>query len=147
MGDFERAKEVFNKAIEKNPKDGSLWFEFAQCYARRKDLVESERCLLHAIELDPQNRDYQKKLGFTLAWNGKVDQGLVYLTRSRAALANLEIGCMFDQKDRPDLAVRHLRAARGEDGELLEKARILLAAYENPAAVAGPSGALWPRRN
>ena len=35
------------------------------------------------MELEPENRDYMKKLGFTLAWMGQIDQGLNYLTRAQ----------------------------------------------------------------
>ena len=73
-------------------------------------------------------------LGFTLAWTGKVDQGLVHLTRAQgSAQAHVEIACLFDQKEQRDLAVQHLRLALRENPQL-QSARDLLSAFETPAA-------------
>ena len=130
-GDFERAFDTFKKAIDKHPKDANLWYDLGLCHARQKNFSESIRCLTRAVELDPQNRDCVKMLGISLAWTGKVDQGLAYLTRVQGpAMAHFNIACMFDQKLQPDMAKQHCQLARCENGELLEQARDLLAALE-----------------
>lgn len=142
MGDYERAMEIYKKTMAKHPKDASLWFDLGHCHNRRKDFKESARCYSKAVELDPENRDYLKQLGYTLAWSGQVDQGLVYLTRVHgAAIAQFKIACMYDQKEQRGPAMHHLRLALRENSEL-EVARDLLAALENPGANSVRRGSL-----
>ena len=140
LGDFERALDVYKKVMAKYPKDATLWYDLGMCHSRRKDLPdnvrfgEAVRCFSKALDLDPENRAYLKKLGYTLAWTGKVDQGLIYLTRAHgAAQAQFRIACLFDQKNDPIQAIHHLRLALRENGNLQE-ARDLLTALENPGA-------------
>jgi tetratricopeptide (TPR) repeat protein len=133
IGDFERAQAVFKKALEKYPKDAALWYEAGVCQNRRKEFSEGIRCLSKAVELDPENREYLKKLGFTLAWTGQVDASLRYLTRAyqSAGIAHYQIACMFDQKEQRGPAIHHLRLALRENSQLIE-ARELLEALERP---------------
>jgi tetratricopeptide (TPR) repeat protein len=140
LSDFERAQDVYKKAMAKYPKDATLWYDLGMCHSRRKDIPdnvrfgEAVRCFSKALDLDPENRDYLKKLGYTLAWTGKVDQGLIYLTRAHGpALAQFRIACMFDQKNDAVQAIHHLRLALRENSQLQE-ARELLTAIENPGA-------------
>ncbi len=131
MGDYERAQDAYKKVMAKHPQDAGLWFDLGMCHNRRKDFSESVRCFTKALELEPENREYQRQLGFTLAWTGQVDQGLTYLTRVHgAALAHFKIACMFDQKEQRQPAIQHLRLALHANSELRE-ARELLAALEN----------------
>jgi tetratricopeptide (TPR) repeat protein len=142
MGDFARAQEVYKKAMATHPKDASLWYDLGLCHNRRKEFRESMRCFSKALELEPENRDYLKKLGFTLAWIGQVDQGLTYLTRAQgAAQAHLNIAYVLDQKDQRELAKQHCQLALRENSQLQE-ARELLARLEGPAANAGLRGSL-----
>jgi tetratricopeptide (TPR) repeat protein len=142
LNDFERAQEIYKKAMAKNPKDATLWYDLGMCHNRRKDFGESVRCFGKALELDPENREYLKKLGYTLAWSGKVDQGLVYLTRAHGAdQAHLKLAFMFDQKEQRDQAIHHLRLALRENSQL-EEAREFLAALENPGANTVRRGAM-----
>jgi tetratricopeptide (TPR) repeat protein len=133
MNDFERANDVYRKAMTKYPKNAALWYDLGLCHNRRKDFADGVRCLNKALEFEPENRDYLKKLGFTLAWIGQVDQGLACLTRAQgAALAHFELACMFDQKEQRAQAIHHLKLARRENGELLDEARELLEALDSP---------------
>lgn len=135
MGDFERAQDAYNKVIAKHPKDAGLWFDLGLCHNRRKDFAASVRCFSKAVELDPENREYLKKLGFTLAWTGQIEQGLACLTRAHqsAALAHFNIACIFDQKEQREPAIQHLRLALRENSNL-QAARDLLDALESPGA-------------
>jgi tetratricopeptide (TPR) repeat protein len=134
LSDFERAQEVYKKAMAKYPKNAEIWYDLGMCHNRRKDFNESVRCFSKALDLEPENRKYLKMLGYTLAWTGKVDQGLIYLTRAHGpALAQFRIGCMFDQKNDAVQAIHHLRLALRENSQLQE-ARELLTAIENPGA-------------
>jgi tetratricopeptide (TPR) repeat protein len=137
IGDYERAQDIYKKVMAKHPKDATLWYDLAMCHKRRHDFNESARCLNKALELDPENREYQKKLGFTLAWMGQYDQGLTWLTRAQGAgEAHLNVARVLGLKDQIELAKHHLRLAKTANGELLPEARDLLAALDNPATTA-----------
>ncbi len=127
MGDINRAQEMIKQAMVKHPKDAHLWYDLATCHQRRRDFSESVRCLSKALELDPENRDFMKHLGITLAWTGQVNEGLTMLTRAygSASLANFYIACIFDQREQPDQAKVYLRASLRENPNL-EKAQVLL---------------------
>ena len=127
LGDCDRAQELFKKAMVKHPKDAALWYDLGACHQRRRDFPESVRCFTKARELDPENRDYMKHLGITLAWTGQIGEGLALLTRAygSASLANYYIACIFDQREQPDQAKNYLRAALRENPNL-DKAQVLL---------------------
>jgi tetratricopeptide (TPR) repeat protein len=134
--DFDRALDIYKKVLTKNPKDAAVWYDLGQCHNRRKDFGESVHCFQKAIELEPENRDYLKTLGFTLAWTGQTEQGLKYLTRTQgSALAHYNIARILLQRDRLDEAQFHLRLALRENSHL-EQARELLDSLETPATAA-----------
>ncbi len=127
LGDCDRAQDTFKKAMVKYPKDAGLWYDLGTCHQRRRDFAESVRCFSKALELDPENRDYMKHLGITLAWTGRINDGLSLLTRAygSASLANYYIACIYDQREQPDQAKLYLRASLRENPNL-DKAQILL---------------------
>ena len=132
MGDCERAAETYKKAMAKHPKDAQLWYEMGLCHHRRRDLAESVRCFNKALELDPENRDYHKKLGFTLAWMGRLDEGLAHLTRAHgAALAHCNIARILIEREDRRGAHQHVMIALRENRDLPE-AQGLLAWLEGP---------------
>jgi tetratricopeptide (TPR) repeat protein len=153
-GDYDRAFKTYQEAMAKDPKgtpwydlgswlasdkgashckDAPLWYDLGLCYQRRKDLPESVKCFNKALEIDPENREYMKKLGFTLAYMGQIDQGLALLTRAQgAALAHYGIARVLVQRDQVQQAQHHLRIALRENGQL-EEARELLANLSNPS--------------
>lgn len=140
-GDFDRALDTYKKAMAKHPKDATLWYELGMCHQRRKDLPESVRCITKALEIDPENRDYMKKLGFTLAYIGQVDEGRAWLTRAQgAALANYNIARVYLQRNQIDQARSFLNLALRENSQLAE-ARQLLESLDNPTPTGGPRGA------
>lgn len=132
MGDFERALEVYKKIMPKHPKDASLWHDLGMCHHRRKDFNESARCYQKALELEPENRDYLKKFGLTLAWLGQTDHALAYLTRAQgAALANCNIAGLLIGRGQRELALQHVRRAERIDPNL-PQVRELLADLGQP---------------
>lgn len=144
-GDFERAHDIYKKSLDKHPKDGGLWHDYGMYFKARKELGESVRCFGKAVELDPENPEFLKKLGLALAWTGQVDKSVPYLTRGAgAATAHLWLGRMFDEKDQRTSAIQHLKLALREHdlrhGALspaqLHEARELLTILEGPAAPA-----------
>lgn len=139
MGDCERAFETYKKAMAKYPKDATLWYEVGLCHHRRKEFAESVRCFNKALELDPENRDYHKKLGFTLAWMGQIDQGLAHLTRAHgAALAHCNIARVLIEHDDHQRALQHVQLALRENRDLPD-AQVLLAWLEGPQRASGAS--------
>jgi len=125
-GNMDRAEETFQKALAKNPKDGALWYELGLCANRRKNFAESTRCFSEALKLDPDNRDYLKMLGFTLAYQGEFEKGLGLLVRAQgAALAHYNIARVFLQHNQTMQARHHLELALRENAEL-DVARALL---------------------
>lgn len=138
MGDHERAQEIYKKAMAKHPKDAGLWFDLGLCHNRKKDFNESVRCFTKAVELEPENREYRRQLGFTLAWTGQIEPGLAQLTRVHGvALAHYKIACIYDQKEQREAAIHHLQLALRENSQLQE-ARELLDALSG----AGPRTAM-----
>jgi tetratricopeptide (TPR) repeat protein len=132
MGDCDRAQENYRKAMTKYPKDATLWYDLGLCYHRKREFPDSARCFSKALEIDPDNVEYLKKLGFTYAWMGQYDHGLALLTRSQgAALGHYNLARVLIQKDQKELARRHLNAALRENGQL-QDARDLLASLDTP---------------
>lgn len=132
--DIERALDIYQKAMAKHPNEASLWYDLGLCHQRRKDMPESVKCLTKALEMDPQNRNYLIKLGFTLAWTGQLEQGLAHLTRAHgSALAHYNIARVLLQREQNELARHHLNVALRENSQLAE-ARELLNSLDNTSA-------------
>ena len=133
MGDTDRALETYKKALAKHAKESGLWYDMGLCHTRRKDFTESTRCFSKALELEPENPDYMKKLGLTLAWIGQIDRGLAYLTRGHqsSALAHYDIARILAQKGQVEPAKQHLQIALRENPQL-EGAGEMLAGFEGP---------------
>ncbi|MBI2803438.1 MAG: tetratricopeptide repeat protein [Planctomycetes bacterium] len=142
IGDHARAQETLRAAMAKHPREASLWYDLGLSHQRKRELPESVKCFSKAVELDPENREYTKKLGFTLAWMGNVDQGLAYLTRSLgSALAHYHLAQLLEKKDQRDLAREHCRLALQEN-QGLQRARDLLEELERPTATPVRRGAM-----
>ena len=41
MDDYEHALPIYQKALEKTPKDHGLWFDLGMCYSRKKEIAAS----------------------------------------------------------------------------------------------------------
>jgi tetratricopeptide (TPR) repeat protein len=142
VGDYERAFDTYQKAMAKHPKDASLWYDLGLCHHRRKDLAESVKCFNKALEIEPENREYMKKLGFTIAYMGQTEQGLSLLTRAQgAALAHYGIARVLIQQGQNEQAQQHLKLALRENAQL-ESARELLAGLANPNPNVSQRGAI-----
>src|SRR4029077_15655953 len=51
IGDFDRAGETYRKALEKHPRECSLWNDLGMCMIRKKDFEAAVRYLQQAYEL------------------------------------------------------------------------------------------------
>ncbi len=74
MGDYQRAEETFAKAITRQPRDVHLWFDMGMMHNRRKQWAEGVRCFRKGLDVDPENQDCLKGLGFTLRAPGSSRQ-------------------------------------------------------------------------
>jgi tetratricopeptide (TPR) repeat protein len=127
IGDYERAFDAYRKALAMHPKDAALWYDLGQCHNRRKQFNDSIPCFERALELDPENREYMKKLGFTLAWTGQVQRGLNYLTRAQGlAMAHYNVGRVLLERNQPAQAQQHFALAVRENPQLEPLTRELL---------------------
>lgn len=74
------AVEAYRKVTAADPKNHDLWREVADYFARQKDWRASAEAMSIAMQLDRQNIQYKKRMGFILAMGGKVEEGYDYLT-------------------------------------------------------------------
>lgn len=141
MGDYERAKETFDKALAHQPRDVHIWFDMGMMHDRRRDWAEGARCFRKGLEIDPENQDCLKGMGFTLARAGQFEASITYLTRAMGSVAAahynvarmlLHVGDNASPAERAasaEQARRHLRRALQENPNLT-RARELLASVE-----------------
>jgi tetratricopeptide (TPR) repeat protein len=133
MGDYERATTTYKKAIEKMPREASLYAEFAVVYSKRSNFPEAIRLLTKATEFDPENQDYMRMLGVDLVCNGQVDRGLQTLARARGtAAAHYYVARICYRKGQIAEAREHAQRAV-EANPNLQEARTLLAELNEPA--------------
>lgn len=132
LNDFERAGNVFRKAIEKAPKQAPLHAEYSVVFSKRNQFEEAVKHLNKAHELDPENQDYQRMLGVNLVCAGQPDAGLRMLTRARGpAAAHYYVARVYHRLEQPDACRRHLQLAVQANPNLAE-AREFLAALDQP---------------
>ena len=116
-GERDKAQATFTKALAMNPKEAGLWFEQGTIYARAKDWPAAVDSLRQATKLDPENKQFQKTLGMSLARCGHYDESYTVLHK-----------CMSEEDARFVLArmSRHLKQT-----ELCQK-QLELAMKANP---------------
>jgi tetratricopeptide (TPR) repeat protein len=146
----DKAQATFKKALALAPKDGSIWFEQGAALARAKDWDAAVESMMQATRLDPENKQYQKYLGLTLARAGRYDEGYYALARCMPeAEARTIVARMLRHNQDPAAAEQQLRLALAAD-PTYEPARGLLAgggpaaespvrtvSYEEPAGAGG----------
>jgi tetratricopeptide (TPR) repeat protein len=154
LGDYERAQETYKKALTRQPRDVHIWFDMGMMYDRRKDWAEGIKCFRKGLDIDPENQDCLKGLGFTLARAGQMEASMAYLTRATGSVAMahynvarmlLHLGEQATPAERAaaaEQARRHLHLALQEN-PALERAHQLLATVE-PAPTA-PQGTVGIR--
>jgi tetratricopeptide (TPR) repeat protein len=121
INDYERALDVYKKALAKNPKEAVLWYDLGNAHKRKHDFPESLRCFNKALEIDPENRDFIKAVGFMLAWMGQTDQGLAYLSRVQGqAMAHCNIARVLIERNQIAQARQQVALARQLNPELPE---------------------------
>jgi tetratricopeptide (TPR) repeat protein len=141
MGDYERAQQTYTKALARQPKDVHLWFDLAMMHDRRKEWAEGIRCFRKGLEIDPENQDCLKGLGFTLARAGQIDASISCLSRAMGSTAAahynvarmlLHLGEQLPPAERAvnEQHARHLLRLAVQENPELERARELLTRFE-----------------
>lgn len=71
-GRLDEALLIFKEIVETDPNFASAWENMGICYALKKDFDNAERCLLHALELSPDNDNV--KLNLYYMYQNKGDE-------------------------------------------------------------------------
>ncbi|MBR4911721.1 MAG: glycosyltransferase family 39 protein [Bacteroidales bacterium] len=61
-GRLDEAIKIFEEIVAEKPDFASSWENMGICYAIKKDFANSERCLLHALELNPDDQNIRFNL-------------------------------------------------------------------------------------
>jgi tetratricopeptide (TPR) repeat protein len=95
--DPERALDVYQRALQKNPKSAALWFEEGMVQCRRKDLNAAIPCFAKAHELEPNNSHYATNYGLCLARVGRPQEAVNALASvMNRAEANYNVARMME---------------------------------------------------
>lgn len=147
--DKERAVELFRKLTKLYPAKSEAWSEMGIACGRLKDWNASAESFHEATKLDPDNRQYRRMLGLTLARGGRYDESFAWLSKCMPeADAHYNIAMMMKHtkdesgaKTRMELALRadpKFEAARdflsGTDGGQPDDNGVRAVEYQMPAA-------------
>ena len=77
-GRLDDAIKVFEEIVAENPDFSSAWENMGICYAIKRDFTNAERCLLHALELSPDNENIRQNLYYMYKDKGDLAQAEKY---------------------------------------------------------------------
>ena len=77
-GRLDDAIKIFKEIVTDNPDFASAWENMGICYAIKKDFTNAERCLLHALELSPDNENIRLNLYYMYKDKGDLAQAEKY---------------------------------------------------------------------
>ena len=98
------------------PNEPAVWEMQGNYFSRTKEWDAAIECLTRATQLAPDNKDYQKKLGFALARSGRIDEGYAMLTRCMGeAEARYNIARMLQHLEQPMACRWYLQMALQAD--------------------------------
>lgn len=99
----EKALATFRRAAAASPKDAAVPFERGTAQARWKDWPGAVESLQMAAKLDPENKQYAKTLGLTLARAGRTDEAYAALAQCmNEAEARTNVARMLKHVQQPD---------------------------------------------
>jgi tetratricopeptide (TPR) repeat protein len=79
-GDYARAAATYEQGLQHWPREAELPFEYGMALARRKEWPQALEHLGAAHNLDPDNSNFAKTLGFSLAMAGHFDESRAVFT-------------------------------------------------------------------
>jgi tetratricopeptide (TPR) repeat protein len=137
MNQLEQARDVYETILHLSPKNGVAYSDMAVVYLRSKNGDAAIKCLQKAVELEPENRQHQNTLAWTLARLGRNDESLAVFTKLHGeAGAHVRMAKMHQHLKQVEPARRHLEAALAVDPDLVE-ARNLLTSLSDGAPQPG----------
>jgi tetratricopeptide (TPR) repeat protein len=142
-GERDKCLAEFKKALAIAPNDASIWFEQGEVHARAKDWTGAIESMTRAVKLDPENKQYAKFLGLTLARSGRYDEGYAFLAQCMPeAEARTAVARMLEHNQQPDAAERQAKLALKADPDYAPARELVAGRGPQPAGgSAGPEAA------
>ncbi len=81
-GRLDDAIKVFEEIVAEHPDFSSSWENMGICYAIKRDFTNAERCLLHALELSPDNDNIKLNLYYMYQEKGDLAEAEKYKPES-----------------------------------------------------------------
>ena len=115
------------KAVKKHPDHIRLRIVYAQLLISADELSKAQKEFAHLVEKSPQNGDLILSLSLLYLEKNLLDEAELYLKKllplnQRVEEANFHLAQIYQQKDQPELALKHLDFIKS--GSLLLNARI-----------------------
>ena len=77
-GRLDEAIKLFEEIVAEHPDFSSSWENMGICYAIKRDFANAERCLLHALELSPDNDNIRLNLYYMYKDKGDEKEAAKY---------------------------------------------------------------------
>lgn len=105
-GEFEHARQAFEKSLTKHPGNPITYFELGSLLYQQSELPAAKSSLLKAVRLDKNNPVYLHKLGTVCLARGEIDEALTHLLRAVALdpaglQAYFALGQAYQRKGKP----------------------------------------------
>ena len=115
-GEYDKAIEIFKKAVELNPDDYSNWNWLGSSYNQNGEYQEAINSLLKAIELNPNDAYNYYWLGFSYYGNGEYERAIDSSLKAVELNSDNEynwflLGCSYYQNGEYEEAVNSLLKA------------------------------------
>ena len=108
-GDLDKARIELKNVLQIDPKDAQAWYKLGTVFERKKDYRKSFAHYSKAVELDPENNEYQAKLGrFYLILAGDIEKATekmnLILSKDKADINGLMLkaGILLKQDNAAD---------------------------------------------
>lgn len=126
----ELAVQTMQMAINQYPANHALAYELAGMQVRFRDYSGAEQSIQHALQHDPENRTYQKTLGYVQAQTGRWEDSFATLMKLMPeANARYFVGRVMIDKQMVDEGMNQIRTASNLAPDY-EPAKIVLADYQ-----------------
>lgn len=144
MNQLDQARGVYETVLTIAPKNAVAYADMAVVYLRAKNGEQAVKCLGKALEFDPENRQYENMLAWTLALNGRSEESMALFTKLYGQPgAHLRMAKMHRYRNQVEPARKHLETAIALDPQLNEARNLLAnldgAAQPQPTQVTTPT--------
>ncbi|MFN7993143.1 MAG: tetratricopeptide repeat protein [Bryobacteraceae bacterium] len=130
--DVQAAVTHLERAVRTAPRFSAAWNHLGTIAYQSQEYPKAENCFRQALDADSSSFEPLVNLGGVLVNLRKYDEALQYnrhavLTRPNDALANSQLGMTYYFLNQPDLAKKHLIAAKQIDPAHFSHPQLLLA--------------------